>query len=120
MVPGPGQHEQHDRGDVIGAHHPTEDVPRTPSALLEREIGCDSAGTDVGAATPALSQLVVERACEADLRELRRAVHGFKRKAAATGFGCERDDVGFAACEQMWQRRANRIESSLDVDVNHL
>ena len=71
--------EEHDLGDVLGGHHPLEDVGRATVALAEREVRRDSARADVGAADAVLAQLVVERAREPDLAELRRAVDGFAR-----------------------------------------
>src|SRR5205823_12607230 len=56
---------------------------------------------------------------KADLGELRRAVDGLERKTAASGFGCERDDVCLAALEQVRQGGTHCVERPLDVDVDH-
>ena len=68
-------------------HHPGEHIRRAAVALLEREVRGDAARTDVGAADAVLAQLVVERAGEADLAELRGAVDGLDRQAAPTRLG---------------------------------
>ena len=68
---------------------------------------------------PLLAQLVVERAREADLAELRGAVDGLVREAAPPGLGGERDDVALAARACAAAPRARR-RASLQVDVDHL
>ena len=70
----PLEHEDAHLGHVLGGHHPRQHVRCAPAPRLEREVGRDSPGADVRAADPLLAQLVVERAREADLPELRRAV----------------------------------------------
>src|SRR5581483_6682053 len=85
----PRQHEHHDLGDVLGAHHSRERFGLASAALLEREVGRDAAWADVRAADAVLAELVVERTREADLTELRRAVDGLVRQSAAAGLGGE-------------------------------
>ena len=118
-MPWPLEHEDDDLRDVCGRHHPGQHVARAPAALVEREVRCDAARTDVRAADAVLAQLMVERARQADLAEFRRAVHGLVRQAATAGFRGERDNV---ACtpEHVRQRGAHRIDSSLEIDVEHL
>ena len=73
---------------------PGQRVGRPAAAVVEGEVGRDAARADVRAADALLAQLVVERAREADLAELRGAVDGLVRQAAPPGLGGERDDVG--------------------------
>ena len=68
---------------------------------------------------PVLAQLVVERAREADLAELRGAVDGLERQPAPAGLGGERDHVALAA-EHVRQRGADGVERALQVHVDHL
>ena len=70
--------------------------------------------------TPQRPQLVVERAREPHLRELRRAVDGLERQSAPPRLGRERDDVGGVAAEQVRERRAHRVHRPLHVRVDHV
>lgn len=87
------EREHDDLSDILRGHHSGERLVWPPASFFEREIGCDPARADVGAPDPLLSKLVVERAREPDLSELRRAVDRFVGKAAAAGLGGQRDDV---------------------------
>ena len=95
--PRPLEHEHDHLGHVLGGHHPRQDVLGPPAALVERELGRDAARADVRAADPVLPQLAVERAREADLAELRRAVDRLVRQPAPARLGGERDHVALAA-----------------------
>ena len=75
-------------------HHPRQRIRRAAAARVESEVGRDAARADVRAANAVLAQLVIERAREADLAELRGAVTRLVRQPAAPGLGCDRDDVG--------------------------
>src|SRR5215813_86915 len=90
------------------------------SSRLEREVRGHAAWADVRAADAALAQLMVERAREADLGELRRAVDRLERKASPPGLGRERDDVRLPAFEQVRQGGAHGVERSFHVHVDHL
>ena len=90
-----------------------------PRPVVEREVGRDAARADVRAADAVLAQLVVERAREADLAELRRAVDGLERQPAPAGLGGERDHVALAP-EHVRQRGAHGVERALQVHVDHL
>ena len=69
MVAWPREDEDDDLGDVVGGHHPGQRVVGAAAVVVEREVGRDAAGADVRAADAVLAQLVVERACEADLAD---------------------------------------------------
>ena len=116
----PRQGEDDHLGHVLRAHHPGElrHLGRAPAP--HGEVGGDPARADVRAADSPLAQLVVERARETDLRELRRAVDGLERQAAEACHGRDGDEVGLPALEQVRQRRARRVDRSLDVHVDHL
>ena len=113
--------EEDDVCDVLGGHHPREHVGRAAVALLEREVRRDAAGADVRAADAVLAQLVVERAREPDLAELRRAVDGFARETAAAGLGRDRDDdrPRRSRSGAGWHARSG-VDRPLQVDVDHL
>ena len=83
----PLEHEDDDLGHVLGGHHPRQHLGRAAAAVVEREVGGDAARADVRAADALLAQLVVERAREADLPELRGAVDGLVRQPAPAGLG---------------------------------
>jgi hypothetical protein len=104
MVARPSEHEEDDVRDVVRAHHPRERVLSPPSSRFECEIGRHAARADIRAADAAFTQLMVERARESDLRELRGAVDRLERKTATPGLRRERDDVRLAALEQVWER----------------
>ena len=100
--------------------HPLQRLRLPSAALLERELGRDPARADVRAANALLAELVVERAREAHLAELRGAVDGFVREPAPAGLGGEGDDVRGVALQQMRQRGTHRVQRPLQVDVDHL
>src|SRR5947208_10868722 len=83
VIARPREHEEHHFGDIPGGHHAAELGHLRCPAATHREVGGDAAGTDVRATNAALAQLVVERAGEANLRKLGRAVDGLVREAAA-------------------------------------
>jgi len=62
VVARPRQHEHDDLRHVLGRHHPRQDIGLSSAALLERELGRDTARADVRAADAMLAELVVERA----------------------------------------------------------
>ena len=113
------EREDDDLGHVVGGHHPRQHLDRAAAAVVEREVGRDAARADVRAADAVLAQLVVERAREADLAELRGAVDGLERQPAPAGLRGERDHVALAA-EHVRQRGAHRVERALEVHVDHL
>src|SRR3954453_17657649 len=81
-VPRTLEREDDDLGDVLRGHPPRQDVLGPPAPLVEREVGRHAARADVRAADAMLAQLVIERACQAHLAELRRAVDRLIRQTA--------------------------------------
>src|SRR4029078_11621621 len=120
MVPWPSEHEENDVRDVVCAHHPRESVLGPPSSGVECEVGRHAARADIRAADAAFTQLMIERARESDLRELRGAVDRLERKTATPRLRRERADVRLAALEQMRERGTRGIERPFHVDVDHL
>ena len=105
-------------GHVVRGHHPGSGISRCAAA--HGEVGGDSAGATRSCSARRSPKLMVERAREADLGELGRAVDGLERESATTGLGCEGDDVCGVALQQVRQRGADGVEGALDVDVDHL
>src|SRR5487761_545544 len=114
------EREDDDVGHLLRRQHPGEHVLRAAAVVVEREIGGHAAGADARAADPLLAQLVVERANEADLTELRRVVDRFVRERPQAGHRCDREDVALAPFEQLRQRRAHRVDRAHEIDVDHL
>ena len=103
-------------------HHPVElrHVGRPPTTVADRELGVHATRAQVRAPDPMGTQLVIERPGEADLGELRAAVHGLVGQAATTGLGRDRDEVPAAARDQMRNRGGGHVHHALDVRVDHL
>ena len=74
MVARPREDEDDDVRNVVRAHHPGERLLCPASSRFEREVRGDPARADIRAPDAAFAQLMVERAREPDLGELRRAV----------------------------------------------
>ena len=112
--------EEDDLGEDHRGHHPREDVGRAAVPLLQREVGRDPTRADVRAAHAVLAQLVVEGSREADLAELRRAVHRLAREPASAASEATVTRSPFSAGDQVRYRRARCVDRALQVDVDHL
>jgi hypothetical protein len=66
-----------------------------------------------------LAQLVVERAREADLPELRCVVDGLAGEPAQAGDRRQRHEIAAAGVDQVRQRGGGRVDGALQVHVDH-